>query len=68
MTPDEMIAKLLDPSSDEDKGALVNDLSSAFSRGYPIENLRRLLDDLAQPDRKSTRKGPADIRRPLACN
>lgn len=43
MTPDEMVEKLLDPSSDTDDGVLVNDLLGEFWRGYPIENLRRLL-------------------------
>ena len=43
MTPDEMIERLLDPSFDTDDGVLVNDLLSEFWRGYPIENLRRLL-------------------------
>jgi len=42
MTPDEMIETLLDPSSGADDGVLVNDLLSAFWRGYPIENLRKL--------------------------
>jgi hypothetical protein len=43
MTPDEMVEKLLDPSSDTNDGVLVNDLLGEFWRGYPIENLRRLL-------------------------
>jgi HEAT repeat protein len=43
MTPDEMIEKLLDPSSDSDDGATANDLLGHFWNGYPIENLRRLL-------------------------
>jgi len=42
MTPDEMVEKLLDPSSDTNDGVLVNDLLGEFWRGYPIENLRRL--------------------------
>ncbi len=43
MTPDEMVEKLLDPSFDTNDGDLVNDLLGEFWRGYPIENLRRLL-------------------------
>lgn len=43
MTPDEMIEKLLDPSSDSDDGVTANDLLGHFWNGYPIENLRRLL-------------------------
>lgn len=43
MTPDEMIERLLDPSSDTGDGVLVNDLLGEFWGGYPIENLRRLL-------------------------
>ncbi len=42
MTPDEMIERLLAPSSDADDGVIANDLLRAFWRGYPIDNLRRL--------------------------
>ncbi|MEZ5961607.1 MAG: HEAT repeat domain-containing protein [Hyphomonadaceae bacterium] len=43
MTPDEMIERLLDPSFETDDGAMVNDLLGEFWRGYPVENIRRLL-------------------------
>ena len=43
MTPDEMVDKLLDPFSDTNDGVVVNNLLDEFWRGYPIENLRRLL-------------------------
>jgi hypothetical protein len=42
MTPDEMIERLLHPSSDADGGVVANELLAAFCRDYPIENLRRL--------------------------
>src|SRR5262245_9134728 len=42
MTPDDMIERLLAPSSEADAGVIANDLLAAFWRDYPIENLRRL--------------------------
>ena len=42
MTPDEMIERLLDPSSDVEGGVIANELPAAFWHDYPIENLRRL--------------------------
>jgi HEAT repeats len=42
MTPDEMIERLLRPSSDADGGVVANELLAAFCRDYPIENLRKL--------------------------
>jgi hypothetical protein len=42
MTPDQMIERLLHPSSDTDIGVIANDLLAAFWRDYPIENMRRL--------------------------
>lgn len=42
MTPDQMIERLLTPSS-EDAGVISNNLFFAVHGGYPVENLRRLL-------------------------
>lgn len=42
MTPDEMIERMLDPSSEKDDGVTANELLAAFWGNYPIENLRRL--------------------------
>lgn len=42
MTPDEMIVKLIDPDFEDDSG-LANQLLSQVYRGYPVENLKRLL-------------------------
>jgi hypothetical protein len=43
MTPQEMIAKMLEPGFAGD-GELANDLLSEFGKGFPLENLRLLLD------------------------
>lgn len=43
MTPDEMISEILNPDI-EDREGLANDLLVEFSRGYPIENLKSLIN------------------------
>ena len=43
MTPDDMIAKVLDPEFECLDGGLANDLLREFFRGYPVENLKLLI-------------------------